>query len=252
MFQQHNFNTHFISGVSGYYGNEGKTFSTMYGPKNVCFSECLEKKFSSKTIGWGISSDILFQEAAEIIANTPEQNNFIFISTIDTHPPYGHTPPKEDICWQDTAIANNNFLLSLCAIDRNVANFIKSVKKTSRPFLVIITADHSAVGGENYTNRKLFLPDRIPLIFVSNIDLSDHFNQNNNNFASQIDLAPTLLNLLGFETPPSFMGCQITSKNTSVSYFEDKITFRGDINGIVDIQNSNGAIKKWLYQYYGN
>ena len=62
----------------------------------------------------------------------------------------------------------------------------------------------------------------IPLIFVSK-NLLPLNNLRNNVFASQIDLAPTLLHLLGIEKPSLFMGRNLLEprdKTYALGYFE--------------------------------
>lgn len=214
----HGWETYFISAVSGYYGNEGKYFAERYKPNHAFFSEYFEKKYMLKTKGWGVDSDILFQEALNIIKSDTQKYNFIFISTIDTHPPYGTVPGVDDDCMKNKTITKSKFLLSLCAIDRKLSKFVNNAIAVKDPTLVIITSDHSATHGENFTKRKNFDPDRIPLIFVSNSESGNLFKkQINTNYCSQIDVAPTILKFCSIEQPKSFLGKFILETNKSYS-----------------------------------
>lgn len=153
------------------------------------------------------------------------------ISTIDTHPPYGKVPAPEDVCMKNNEIEKSPFLLSLCALDRKISFLTQKIREIKEPTLLVITADHSATHGENYTKRSNFDPDRIPLILASNVDVTPFFAKKEYaNYCSQIDLAPTILNLCSIAPPKSFMGKQITKQINS---------YRKISNSIVTIEDGN-------------
>lgn len=80
--------------------------------------------------------------------------------------------------------------------------------------LILITADHSATHGENYTHRSRFTPDRIPLLWISRREppgLAAN-GQEMADYCAQIDLPVTLLNLSGLPVPPTFMGNDLRLK----------------------------------------
>lgn len=57
-----------------------------------------------------MDSAVLFAEAESLLRHArPETKNFIFIYTIDTHPPYGGKPPQGDACLRDARIARSRF-----------------------------------------------------------------------------------------------------------------------------------------------
>ena len=142
-FNKNGYETYFLSAVSGYYGKGEQNIRLRYGPKNVFFSEYFERKYSLKSKGWGLDSEIIFDEAKNIISNNNKV--FIFISTIDTHPPYGNLPKEGDLCFKDEKVKNSKFLLSLCHLDREIGDFIyKILPVLDERSLIILTSDHSA------------------------------------------------------------------------------------------------------------
>jgi len=93
--------------------------------------------------------------------------------------------------------------------------------------LIIITADHTATHGENYLKRSDFMPARIPLILISS--RPEVFKKlNTAKFASSVDLAPTLLQLIGCQIPKSFAGNSLFSqKNLAlIRLFGDILVLR--------------------------
>ena len=228
---QHGVETYFLSGIAGYYGNQGKTFANRYRPSFSYFAEYFEKKYKIKSSGWGVDSSILFEETIELLNKDTSKEKFIMISTIDTHPPYGKVPAPEDVCMKNNEIEKSPFLLSLCALDRKISFLTQKIREIKEPTLLVITADHSATHGENYTKRSNFDPDRIPLILASNVDVTPFFAKKEYaNYCSQIDLAPTILNLCSIAPPKSFMGKQITKQINS---------YRKISNSIVTIEDGN-------------
>jgi phosphoglycerol transferase MdoB-like AlkP superfamily enzyme len=82
--------------------------------------------------------------------------------------------------------------------------------------LYVITADHSPHPGLGGDYARIVPParqrrlERVPLIFVSR-NLAPLQRLDSRRYASQIDLAPTILSLLGLASPASFVGRDILS-----------------------------------------
>lgn len=107
--------------------------------------------------------------------------------------------------------------------------------------LFIITSDHNPHSGGEYTkivtnpeDKKSIAP--IPLIFVSK-NLAPLDSLRTGQYASQIDLAPTLLYLLGIEVPEAFMGRNLldyTNIPYALGYFGGKAYYWSDEMHFVD------------------
>lgn len=253
-FNKNGYETYFLSAVSGYYGKGEQNIRLRYGPKNVFFSEYFERKYSLKSKGWGLDSEIIFDEAKNIISNNNKV--FIFISTIDTHPPYGNLPKEGDLCFKDEKVKNSKFLLSLCHLDREIGDFIyKILPVLDERSLIILTSDHSATHGENYTKRKSLTPDRIPLIFITKNSSLCYIDNGSvaDNYVSQIDFPSTLLNIVGLPIPKSFMGGDVFNKNVAcVMYDRNTISLVNETGEIRYAVDDVSPVSKWYKSYYNH
>lgn len=100
----------------------------------------------------------------------------------------------------------------------------------------------------------------IPLIFVST-NLKPLDNLRNQDYASQIDLAPTLLYLLGIDVPDKFMGrnlLQPTELPYALGYFGGKAYYWSNERHFVDQMDKpvpdtkyEDALSNYIIHYYG-
>lgn len=260
--QRHGYAGYFLGAMNGQFitwsakgAGWKRTAERNYGAAHTMFAADFEKKYQKKRSGWGMDSAALFAEAESLLRHArPESKNFIFIYTIDTHPPYGARPPEGDACLRDERIAASPFLLSLCALDRKLGAFVQAVQPYLDDTLILITADHSATHGENYTRRSRFTPDRIPLLWISRRELAGFAanGQEMANYCAQIDLPVTLLNLSGLPVPASFMGNDLRAKNAACSLLAQK-TIRlltPQAEYLVDRRDASSALARWFRLYY--
>ncbi len=260
--QQHGYAGHFLGAMNGQFitlsardAGWKRTVQRNYGAAHGMFAADFEKKYQKKSSGWGMDSAVLFAEAESLLRHArPGSKNFLFLYTIDTHPPYGARPPEGDACLRDRRIAASPFLLSLCALDRKLGAFLQAVQPYLDDTLILITADHSATHGENYTRRSRFTPDRIPLLWISRRELAGLAanGQEMVNYCAQIDLPVTLLNLSGLPVPATFMGNDLRVKNAACSLLAQK-TIRlltPQAEYLVDRKDASSALARWFGMYY--
>ena len=133
--------------------------------------------------------------------------------TLDMHQPY----PYYGISWENMPPAVRDHELvtirGMYWVDQTLKNFFEEAEAKGLMddrTLFIITADHNPHSGGEYTkivtnenDRKSIAP--IPLLFISK-NLQPLNNLMTKDYASQIDLAPTLLYLAGLKAPEDFMG----------------------------------------------
>jgi len=102
--------------------------------------------------------------------------------------------------------------------------------------LFIITSDHNPHSGGEYlelvqnpADKQVIAP--IPLIFVAK-NLQPLEDLRTEEYASQIDLAPTLLCLLGIEPPKRFLGRNLLQRYDAppcaLGFFGDKAYYYSD------------------------
>lgn len=211
------FHTFYFSSAPGFLDDNAKAYKRMFAPDTQFFREEFFEIYNTEEENeWGLSDQTLFTCVFQELKNTPEQKFIAVISTIDTHPPYHNSP----LSAEKKQRFSSPFLRALHSTDRELGIFVNSIMNDPSLYnektLIIVTADHSATHGENYTKRTDFTPDRIPLIFITpNTQVFEKLNRQK--FASSIDLPPTLLDLIGAKTPQSFMGRSLFSpKNSAI------------------------------------
>lgn len=190
--------------------SQGKDYPALFQIESAWFQEQIFKRFGYKGVHyWGLSDHQLFTAVPQVLKEEKNNKFLCVISTIDLHDPYTVSGPAAKM-----ASTGNRFLDSLRATDRNIQDFVE--KLMASPMfddhtLIVLTADHSATFGVNYTQRKTFFPARIPLILITRHNWLKREFPVTDRYSSQIDLAPTLLGLLGMKAPDSFMGHDLRS-----------------------------------------
>lgn len=244
---EHGYRSIYFSAASGSFGDNRRLYRDLFRPDRQFFLEEWKKlrKFEQET-AWGISDATLFRGVYEELRKLAGQKFIAVISTMDTHPPYftgKEEAEKGKKAGTKTAGSGGRtvkskppfdspFLRALHQTDRQIGRFVDAVTGDRELFdrrtLLIITADHSATHGENYLHRENFSPAKIPLIFICP-DPTVFGKIDTGKFASAIDLAPTLVGLIGAKCPESFMGRELASgKNIAISrIFGDILILHG-------------------------
>ena len=184
------------------------------------------------------------------------------------HQPYPYT----GFSWNEMPenVRSNQFITvrGVYWVDKTLEHFFKEAQKRGLMddrTLFIITSDHNPHSGGEYTKLVTKADDKqsiapIPLIFVSK-NLAPLNNLRTNEYASQIDLAPTLLYLLGIDVPEKFMGrnlLQPTDIPYALGYFGGKAFYWSDERHLVDQMDKpvpdteyEDALTNYIIHYYG-
>lgn len=226
--RKQNFLTCHFSSCSGFFSNNRVIFKQLFTP-DLCFfhEELTSRNELRPKHDWGLYDQALFHAVFAELKKIKNKRFIALVSTIDTHPPYYSC----DLSDEDKKRFSTPFLQALHNTDREIGNFVRRIMNDKELFddktLIIITADHTATHGENYLNRPDFKPEKLPLIFISS--RPEIFKKlKTDKFASSIDLAPTLLKLIGCQIPESFAGNDLFSeKNLAISWqFGDILLLR--------------------------
>lgn len=164
---------------------------------------------------WGIWDEPFLQYMAKQLSKT-QQPFFSSVFTLNTHHPFS-IPKKYANKFNKS---NEPFLNCVAYADFALAQFFATIKKEAwfNNTLFIITADHTAPA---LSNETLTTVDNfsIPIVFYSpNNQLLQGIN---NTIANQIDILPTVLNILHYPLPFYSLGKNLLQpqlQNFSINY----------------------------------
>lgn len=257
LFREKGWTTYYFTPTTEMCFNAGKEYTALFRPEHVYFQEKIYELTGVKgTYYWGLGDFQMFDAAYRVLSEQAPERFFCVISTIDLHDPYVVSGPAAD-----EPSTGNKFLDSLRGTDRNLQIFLDKVMASplyDEHTLIVVTADHSATFGFNYTKRKDFMPARIPLIMITKNNRLDGLFPVKN-YASQIDLAPTLLGLTGIPVPETFMGKDLRSgKNFALTKTVDMVFLHlpGEETKQYylpekPVNRTEKALSEFLQTYYG-
>lgn len=151
-------------------------------------------KMSERMSKWGVHDHTLFKRVTDDFTADGDKPRFVTIQTSSSHEPF-------EVPFRKTQYADNNRKNSLAYTDSCLTDFIGKLNKTPRKSLVIIVADH--YGTWPLRDSLKTMPERhaIPLIMTGTALTTRHYVDNH--AASQEDIAPTVMSMLGLD-PSSF------------------------------------------------
>ena len=260
----------FMNASSQYYANELREYPEQFGMNEYYAKEYLEKQGYTGASGWGFHNDVMYAETLKMLAKAKAKNDRLVMitKTLDMHQPYPYTGLSWNEMPENVRSNKNITVRGVYWVDRTLENFFKEAEKQGLMddrTLFIITSDHNPHSGGEYTKLVTKADDKqsiapIPLIFVSK-NLAPLNALHTNEYASQIDLAPTLLYLLGLDVPELFMGrnlLQPTDIPYALGYFGGKAYYWSDERHFVDQMDKpvpdseyEDALTNYILHYYG-
>ncbi len=204
VFDELGYDSKFIYAGHGYFDNMNFYFSNN-GFKVVDRFDFSDDEVSFANV-WGVCDEDLFGKVIKEADKSAGENKpfFSFVMTTSNHRPYTYPSGKIDIpshTGRDGGVKYTDY-----AIDK----FLKDASKKSwfDDTIFVIVADHN--GGSAGKSSLPVYRYKIPLYFYAPKTLKPRVVHK---LASQIDLAPTLLSLLGASYKAKFYGDDIFSKN---------------------------------------
>ncbi|MCI2097889.1 MAG: sulfatase-like hydrolase/transferase [Succiniclasticum sp.] len=269
--QAHGYEGYFQSASSRYYNSEFREYTEQFGMAHYEAREDLEKAGYTGASGWGFHNDQMYARMLEQLKKLRGRRYVYVTKTLDMHQPYPYYATK----WEDTPESfRNNPIVTIHGIhwvDRTLEKFFTDAAREGLwddRTLFIITSDHNPHSGGEYTklvdnpaDRQSIAP--IPLLFVAkNVEPLQFLNRSA--YASQIDLAPTLLCLLGIEPPRRFLGRNLLQTylepDNALGFFGNKAYYFSRTRRFVDkidepypAHDYEDSLANYvLYSYYRN
>ena len=257
----------FMNASSQYYANELREYPDQFGMQEYIAKEQLEKFGYTGASGWGYHNDVMYEHTLRILEENRGKKLLLVTKTLDMHQPYPYTGYRWEEMPEGVRDNPNVTVRGVYWVDKTIEHFFKEAEKRGlmdERTLFLITSDHNPHSGGEYTklvakaNDKLSIAP-IPLLFISkNLVPLDELRTNE--YASQIDLAPTLLYLMGLEVPEKFMGrnlLQPTSNPFALGYFGGKAFYWSSTQHFVDQMDNptpndeEDALTNYIIHNYG-
>lgn len=257
----------FMNASSQYYANELREYPDQFGMQEYIAKEQLEKFGYTGASGWGYHNDVMYEHTLRILEENRGKKLLLVTKTLDMHQPYPYTGYRWEEMPEGVRDNPNVTVRGVYWVDKTIEHFFKEAEKRGlmdERTLFLITSDHNPHSGGEYTklvekaNDKLSIAP-IPLLFISkNLVPLDELRTNE--YASQIDLAPTLLYLMGLEVPAKFMGrnlLQPTSNPFALGYFGGKAFYWSSKQHFVDQMDNptpnddEDALSNYIIHNYG-
>lgn len=174
-------------------------------------------------IGFGPSDAVLFDFVTEQVKEKVAQNKLMYanIMSITSHTPF-EMPAKDEFLtlpkeYEGTYVGN--YLQSVRYTDEHIGRFIQELKDLGiyDESVIVVFGDHSGLHGrpmtpkdnelmESLLGHQYSLKDRFKLPFIVTVPGVFKNHTINTNLGGQIDMMPTLLNLLGIEIKTPIIG----------------------------------------------
>jgi arylsulfatase A-like enzyme len=167
-----------------------------------------EQMPEQKINSWGVKDQAMFQATLDWIDADPGKPFFLLAYTIETHHPY--CVPAEPMKFDVADEEEQAYLNAIRATDEYIAWYVKELEKRRLldDTLIVITADHGEAFGQHNQrshNFGVYEPNvHIPLVMLH--PSLKKLPRRVEVPREQIDLAPTVLDMLGYKSPGVWQG----------------------------------------------
>ncbi len=266
--QEHGMRGIFMNASSQYYADELREYPEQFGMEEYYAKEYLEKQGYTGASGWGFHNDVMYEETLRMLERRKNERLLLVTKTLDMHQPYPYT----GYSWGEMpeGVRDNPHITvrGVYWVDKTLERFFAEAQKRGlmdERTLFIITSDHNPHSGGEYTKLVTRADDKqriapIPLIIINKI-LHPLDTLRISEYASQIDLAPTLLYLLGIPAPDKFMGRNLLQPAKipyALGYFGGKAFYWSQQRHFVDQMDKpvpdseyEDSLSNYIVHYYG-
>ena len=186
---------------------------------------------------WGVSDEDLFEEVFKRLSQPADSPRFTLAFTSSNHPPFEYPEGKIEPFDSEPATALNSAKYADFALGQFMAKLENAGMLKNLVVLVIADHEDKVFGDKPVPYEKyripgfIVAPDTAPLI--------------DKRIVSQIDMAPTLLSLLGIDGQMPFIGRDLTQQNPApgraIMQFGDNAAYMTE-QGICYLQPSKSPL----------
>lgn len=193
-----------------------ENYDEFYGSESLAIDN-----ISSMKGGFGVDDETLFNYMVRWLDRYPGKKPFLLtISTINTHPPF-------KVRYQAPGVGDSILLNSFYSTDRAFGIFWEYFKKSKyfKNTVLIVTADHAMGNSKEYNEfagkfgeyyRPFF--DTIPC-FMYFPGTAAWRGKVNDTACTNLDILPTVLDMMNLDLPNPFMGVSIFSERPFYNSF---------------------------------
>jgi len=202
--------------LAQFLGNAGYKSSFLYGGEsqfdnmrrffvNNGFDHVIDKQNFENPVfsgSWGVSDEDLFNRAHKEFSAPHERPFFTLVFTSSNHSPFEFPPDRIELYDEETATVNNAVKYADYALGQFIRNAQQSDYWDNTVFLIVADHNSRVYGSEVIPVERFHIPGLIlggsisPAVFTP--------------VASQIDLPPTLLSLIGVAGEHPMIGRDLT------------------------------------------
>lgn len=208
----------YITAVDKEFENKDAIFLSM-DTDHVYGQQELKNMISGEPLSWGYSDHQLFPTMWNLVKAETQEPFLMMLSTVDTHPPFDLA--KDMVPYQD---GKNNVLNSYRTADDAFGAWWQEFTKSKfyNNTIVIAVADHGVFPGAeikklfpNDAKNLSFYDENMFMMYVPNrTQAKNALPKEVGAYASSIDVAPTVLQLLNINVANSFEGRSIFDDKT--------------------------------------
>jgi arylsulfatase A-like enzyme len=199
------------------------------------YSEFRKKEDKPQIWGWGVEDAIFYERFFQMLdtfkKRSPEKPVFAALTTVGTHIPCDGMPPEKRTIYKDPKNIKEKYSNALRLSDSQLPRFFELLKerKYLENSIIIITSDHSFPMKEHgiYNNEVCFYDETFRIPFLVIWDGVIKPERVKNRVYSQIDIGPTITDMLGIK--------EASHNMTGISMFDRKTD-----NPVYLIQPYNG------------
>jgi membrane-anchored protein YejM (alkaline phosphatase superfamily) len=199
--------------------------------KNNNFTHIIDQGDISKTCkdpyrySWGVHDEHLMQYFPTWLSKQ-EKPNFSFLLTVSNHHPWTTPSSFKPLSFPKTHPTYANFLQSLNYTDHCLKLLINNLEKLNllSNSILFIYGDHGMTMGERndeYTNFNYLYEENIktPLLILAKDKIKQELTINNP--CSQVDLLPTVLDMLNISSSNHSIGRSLIRENKTFVFFSN-------------------------------
>ncbi|MBL6991238.1 MAG: sulfatase-like hydrolase/transferase [Bacteriovoracaceae bacterium] len=166
--------------------------------------------------GWGIPDSLFYEKFFQYVDKLHKKNKsakfFGALTTISNHGPFNEVPQNERYLYPNQSTKRQFMANSIRVTDEYLKTFFKELSKRKylENSIIIVTGDHGCPAGEHGSystflayNEEVF---KTPFVFIWKKNKSIKAATVVDEYHSQVDIAPTLLNFVGISAKTHFIG----------------------------------------------